>query len=353
MLKAPIAPMLAKASTEIPEGWLYEPKWDGFRCLVFWDGQEPFLQSRDKKPLNRYFPELEAALRAQFTAPCVLDGEIVIAAESGLDFEALQLRIHPAASRVQMLAEQTPASYVAFDLLFADGESWLEKPQRERRERLESLEEGWSSPLYLTPLTEDLETAREWFSRFEGAGLDGIIARPPEAIYAPGERRLAKIKHARTADCVVAGFRWLKDNEDKAVGSILLGVHDEQGVLHYVGHASNFSKAEKVALLELLGPYREGAEGAGFGRGRTPGGVSRWSAGRELSWVPLRPELVCEVVFEQLQGDKFRHNARFRNWRQDKAPSECRYDQLEVAVPYELQQIFGSAGRGRKKGDSR
>lgn len=344
MLTAPIAPMLAKASAEIPEGWLYEPKWDGFRCLVFWDGKELFLQSRDKKPFNRYFPELEQALVEQLGTPVVLDGEIVVAGESGLDFEALQLRIHPAASRVKLLAEQTPASFVAFDLLFADGESWMERPQTERRQRLERLFASTQPPLHLTPLTEEIAVARDWFSRFEGAGLDGIIARRREQPYAPGERCLAKIKHARTADCVVGGFRWLKDHEGAAVGSILLGVHDDEGVLHYVGHASNFSKVEKHDLLERLEPYREGAEGAGFGKGRTPGGISRWSGNRELTWVPLRPELVCEVTFEQLQGDKFRHNARFRHWRRDKAPEECRYDQLEVAVPFELQQIF-SAGK--------
>lgn len=344
MLIAPIAPMLAKASAEIPEGWLYEPKWDGFRCLVFWDGEELFLQSRDKKPFNRYFPELEEALKTQLGPAVVLDGEIVIAGPAGLDFEALQLRIHPAASRVKLLAEQTPASFVAFDLLFADGVSWMERAQADRRKRLEELSEAMLPPLYLTPMTEDVALARDWFSRFEGAGLDGIVARRRDQTYAPGERCLAKIKHARTADCVVAGFRWLKDSEERAVGSLLLGLYDKAGVLHYVGHASNFSKAEKVELLDLLQPYREAAQGAGFGQGRTPGGISRWTGTRELSWEPLRPELVCEVTFEQLQGDKFRHNARFRHWRSDKAPEECCYDQLEVAVPYELEQIFRQAG---------
>lgn len=332
--------MLAKASKEIPEGWLYEPKWDGFRCIVFWTGQEITLQSRDQKPFNRYFPELEAPLARQIPEPAVLDGEIVIAGPGGLDFEALQLRIHPAASRVKLLAEQTPASFVAFDLLAAEGESWLERPQSERRERLERLLEAAQPPLYLTPLTRDIRQARDWFERFEGAGLDGIVARPPEQVYTPGLRTLAKIKHARTADCVVGGFRWLKDRQNQAVGSLLLGVYDSEDVLHYVGFASNFAKAEKEELVELLAPYRDGAEGATFGQGRAPGGPSRWTGSRELTWVPLRAELVCEVTFEQLQGGKFRHSARFRRWRPDKPPGECRFDQLDVAVPYELASIF-------------
>jgi ATP-dependent DNA ligase len=335
--------MLAKATGEIPADCLYEPKWDGFRCLVFWDGERIFLQSRDRKPLNRYFPELEQPLAARLPRPAVLDGEIVVAGPDGLDFEALQLRIHPAASRVKLLSEQTPASFVAFDLLAADGQSLLERPQWERRQRLEQLLAGAAPPLYLTPMTRDLDQARDWFQRFEGAGLDGIVARPPEGIYTPGQRTLAKIKHARSADCVVGGFRWLKDHEGEAVGSLLLGVHDAQGVLHYVGFASNFSKPQRVELVSFLEPYRSQAEGTGFGQGRTPGGPSRWTGTRELSWVPLRPELVCEVTFEQLQGDKFRHSARFRRWRSDKPPRECRYDQLEVAVPYELAAIFGSS----------
>lgn len=342
MLTPPIAPMLAKGSDKIPEGWLYEPKWDGFRCIAFWDGQSLYLQSRDQKPFNRYFPELERHLCEQLSEPCVLDGEIVIATASGLDFEALQLRIHPAASRVAMLAEQTPASFVAFDLLAVEGESWMERPQSERRERLETLLATARPPLYLTPLTTSLEQAQDWFSRFEGAGLDGIIARKPDQTYQPGQRCLAKIKHTRTADCVVGGFRWLKDQQGKAVGSILLGVYDKDGALHYVGHASNFQKKEKFELLDFLEPYRTDAEGKSFGGGRTPGGPSRWSGGKDLSWEALRPELVCEVAFEQLQGERFRHNARFRHWRHDKAPSECRFDQLDVAVPFELEQVFGS-----------
>lgn len=341
MLQPPIEPMLAKASTEIPEGWMYEPKWDGFRALLFWDGTSLYLQSRDKKPLCRYFPELEAELPRQLAQPCVLDGEIVITGARGLDFEALLQRIHPAASRVKMLAQKTPASMVVFDLLFADGRDWQQTPQRDRRERLEQMLGPARPPLYLTPVTRDIEQARDWFSRFEGAGLDGIVARPPEGLYTPAQRSLRKIKHARTADCVVGGFRWLKDHAGQAVGSLLLGVYTENAMLHYVGFASNFGKKEKSELKELLEPYRAGAEEAGgFGQGRTPGGPSRWTGTRELSWEPLRPELVCEVTFEQLQGEKFRHSARFRRWRPDKPPEQCRMDQLEVAVPFELDAIF-------------
>lgn len=335
--------MLAKASTDIPEGWLYEPKWDGFRALLFWDGESLYLQSRDKKPLCRYFPELESALPEQLSAPCVLDGEIVIAAQDGLDFEALLQRIHPAASRVNMLAKQTPASFVVFDLLYADGRDWQQTPQHKRRERLEKLLQGARPPLYLTPVTRDIAQARDWFSRFEGAGLDGIVARPMDGLYTPAKRSLLKIKHARTADCVVGGFRWLKDKAGEAVGSILLGVYNDQDVLHYVGFASNFVKDEKHALKDFLEPYRADSEDSGgFGQGRTPGGPSRWTGGKDLSWQPLRPELVCEVTFEQLQGEKFRHSARFRRWRPDKPPRECRLDQLEVAVPFELETIFRS-----------
>lgn len=335
--------MLAKVSAEIPEGWLYEPKWDGFRAIVFWDGQSLFLQSRDGKPFARYFPELAKQLTECLPRPAVLDGEIVIVGDNGLDFDALLMRIHPAASRVAMLAEQTPAAFVAFDLLELDGASWMERPQAERRERLDELLAEARPPLYLTPSTGSSELARDWFSRFEGAGLDGIVARRPDQPYTPGERSMIKIKHVREADCVVGGFRWLKDQEGKAVGSLLLGLYDEQGVLHHVGHASNFKKEEKVALLELLAPYREGAEGTSFGRGRTPGAPSRWSGGRDTSWQPLRPELVCEVAYDQLQGDRFRHAARFRRWRPDKPASECDYEQMETAVPYELQAIFHKA----------
>jgi ATP-dependent DNA ligase len=343
MLKPPIAPMLAKLSSAIPEGWLYEPKWDGFRCLIFWDGDSMFLQSRDQKPFNRYFPELEQRLPEQIPQPAVLDGEIVIAGPQGLDFEALLLRIHPAASRVRLLAEQTPAAFVAFDLLALGEESLMETPQAERRSRLERLLSNAMPPLYLTPATGDIEKARDWFSRFEGAGLDGIVARPPHGLYTPDRRSLVKVKHARSADCVVGGFRWLKNHQGEAVGSLLLGVYDGKGVLHYVGFASNFQKAQRVELLEKLQPYRDNADGATFGQGRTPGGPSRWTGGRDLSWVPLRPELVCEVTFEQLQGDKFRHSARFRRWRPDKPARDCRYDQLETAVPFELTEVFGKS----------
>ncbi len=342
--------MLAKAAADLPQGdgWLYEPKWDGFRTIVFRDGDEWLLQSRDLKPMNRYFPELGEPIMAQLPARCVLDGEIVIAGPKGLDFDALLQRIHPAATRVAMLARETPSSLVVWDLL-ADGDDDLrEQPLSERRARLAQVAGGLAAPLHLTPSTEDRELAADWFSRFEGAGLDGVIAKRLDGVYRAGERALIKVKHARTADCVVAGFRWHKNGPQTLVGSLLLGLYDEAGVLHHVGVASAFSAVRRRELAEELAPLREGALDNHPWRDwanhdehqRKPGATSRWNRGKDLSWEPLRVELACEVGFDHMQGDRFRHPAQFKRWRPDKPPSDCRYDQLEVAPPYELQQIF-------------
>ena len=338
----PIEPMLAKLASGIPSqpGWLYEPKWDGFRCIVFFDGQEAYLQSRDLKPLARYFPELKAGLQESLPGPAVLDGEVVIMGPHGLDFDALQMRIHPAESRVAMLARDTPSSFVAFDLLAEGSEDLRQLPAAERRERLERYARDVEPPAYLSPATTDETVAQDWFTRFEGAGLDGVIAWPASQRYRAGERALAKIKHYRTADCVVGGFRWLKDNEGQAVGSLLLGLYDLEGVLHFVGHTSSFKAKEKRELVELLAPYTTDGE-EGFGKGRTPGAPSRWTSGKDTSWVRVRPELVCEVRYDHLQGDRFRHAATFLRWRRDKRPVECGYSQLQVAPPFELLEVFG------------
>ena len=338
----PLPHMLAKSADAIPrgEGWLYEPKWDGFRALVFFDGGEVYLQSRDLKPLGRYFPELEAALIRVLAGRLIIDGEIVIAGPRGLDFEALQMRIHPAASRVRMLAQKTPASFVAFDLL-ADGDDDLRaSPFGERRARLETRLAGVGTPVYVTPATADPATAQDWFERFEGAGLDGVVAKRTDEAYRPGVRSMVKIKHLRTVDCVVGGFRWNRGEEGRSVGSLLLGLYDEGGVLHFVGHTSSFKTVEKRDLVSFLEPYVSDGKGEGFGRGRTPGEPSRWSGGRDMTWTRLRPELVCEVTFDYLQGPRFRHAATFKRWRHDKPPRACAFDQIETTPPYELQQIF-------------
>ncbi len=342
--------MLAKAAADLPkgDGWLYEPKWDGFRTIVFRDGDEWLVQSRDLKPMNRYFPELGEPILAQLPARCVLDGEIVIAGPKGLDFDALLQRIHPAATRVAMLARETPSSLVVWDLL-AEGDNDLrELPLTERRARLEQVVGQLAAPLHLTPSTQDRELAADWFRRFEGAGLDGVIAKRLDGTYRAGERALIKVKHARTADCVVAGFRWHKNGPQTLVGSLLLGLYDDAGVLHHVGVASAFSAVRRRELAEELAPLREGAldnhpwrEWASDDEHqRRPGATSRWNRGKDLSWEPLRVELSCEVGFDHMQGDRFRHPAQFKRWRPDKPPADCRYDQLEVAPPYELQQIF-------------
>jgi ATP-dependent DNA ligase len=342
----PIEPMLAKLTAEIPagDGWLYEPKWDGFRALVFFDGTEAYLQSRDLKPLARYFPELASGLAGVLPAPVVLDGEVVIIGEDGLDFDALLMRIHPAESRVRKLAAETPSSFVAFDLL-ADGADDLRATAfAERRSRLERAVAGVSSPLHLTPMTTDRALALDWFERFEGAGLDGVVAKRAADAYQPGVRAMLKIKHLRTVDTVVGGFRWNRGEEGKSVGSLLLGLYDDDGVFHHVGHTSSFKAAEKKALVETLRPYVSEDDADGFGAGRTPGAPSRWTGGRDLSWVRLRPELVCEVTFDHLQGNRFRHAATFRRWRPDKPAEACTFDQIATTVPFELREIFaGSA----------
>jgi ATP-dependent DNA ligase len=348
----PVEPMLAKLTTALPEGegWLFEPKWDGFRALVFRNGDELYIQSRDLKPLERYFPELGEHLRASLPARCVVDGEIVIAGEHGLDFDALQLRLHPAASRVARLAAEMPSAFVAFDLLAEGDDDLRSLPQKERRTRLEQALAQARPPIHLTPCTRDRARAGEWFSRFEGAGLDGVIAKHETTRYEPGKRAMIKVKHARTADCVVAGFRWHKNGPGELVGSLLLGLYDARGVLHHVGVTSSFTMGKRRELALELAPLRKDALAAHpwrdwaeamDGKTRMPGGQSRWSQGKDLSWEPLRIERVCEVKYDHLQGDRFRHAAVFARWRPDKQPPDCRYDQLEVTPPAELKELFG------------
>jgi ATP-dependent DNA ligase len=351
--------MLAKLTEAIPtgEGWQYEPKWDGFRAVVFRDGDEVFIQSRDLKPLDRYFPELPPALKAALPDRCVLDGEVVIVGPHGLDFDSLLLRIHPAASRVNMLAAETPASFVAWDLLAFDDRDLRGVPLGERRQLLERALAGAEPPVHLTPATADPATAADWFNRFEGAGLDGVVAKRLSEPYMPGKRGWSKIKHARTADCVVAGFRWHKNGPGTMVGSLLLGIYDAAGHLNHVGITSSFTNEKRVALVEELAPLRVGAldghpwaewaeweAAARAGGQRMPGAQSRWNRDRDLTWEPLRAERVCEVAYDHLQGDRFRHATTFVRWRSDKSPSDCRYDQLEVTAPFELQAIFGRQG---------
>jgi ATP-dependent DNA ligase len=340
-VRPPMKPMLSALATEIPEGkgWLYEPKWDGFRTIVFFDGEKILMQSRDLKPLGRYFPELESALKEKLPPGIVVDGEIVIATDSGLDFDALLLRIHPAASRIQKLASETPSSLVLFDILAECNKYLMDQPFKVRRKKLEKLFRSSSPPLYLTPATTDIVQARDWFSRFEGAGLDGIIAKSLDDPYMSGDRSMVKIKHKRTADCVVGGFRWNTGEEGTSVGSLLLGLYDGK-VLHHVGHTSSFTKQQKRELVKFLKPYRAENDRSGFGKGRTPGEPSRWTSGRDLSWIRLRPKLVCEVSFDHFQGDRFRHAATFLRWRFDKPPRECTYDQFTTVVPVELKEVF-------------
>ncbi len=350
----PVEPMLAKLAEELPAGgpFLYEPKWDGFRAIVFRGHADVFIQSRDLRPLDRYFPELHRAFLDALPAGCVIDGEIVIATPRGLDFDALQLRLHPAASRVAKLSKECPAEFVAFDLLAVDGCDVRAEPQHARRARLERLLANIGSPIHLTPMTRDVGVAAEWLARFEGAGLDGVIVKPKEGIYEPGKRAMIKVKHARTADCAVAGFRWHKAGKNELVGSLLLGLFDREGRLHHVGVTSSFTMARRRELAAELEPlrehamdehhWREWAEAFGGEMTRMPGGQSRWSAGKDLSWEPVRVERVCEVKYDHMQGSRFRHAAVFQRWRVDKQPSDCRYDQLEVTAPYELSKVFGA-----------
>jgi ATP-dependent DNA ligase len=353
----PIEPMLAKLADELPPGgdFLFEPKWDGFRAIVFRGASDVYIQSRDLRPLDRYFPELHDSLIDKLPKNCVLDGEVVIITPHGLDFDTLQLRLHPAASRVAKLAKETPASFVAFDVLGAHGRDLMKAPQVERREQLERLLAGVEPPVYLTPATRDRKTAVRWLEQFEGAGLDGVVVKPLELPYMPGKRAMIKVKHARTADCVVAGFRWHKTGKG-IVGSLLLGLYDDSGALQHVGVTSSFTMAKRKELAEELEPlrrnamdkhpWREWAQADASEVNRMPGAQSRWSAGKDLSWEPLRIERVCEVKYDHLQGDRFRHAATFLRWRPDKPTRECRYDQLEVTPSYELAKVFSSGSRG-------
>jgi len=350
----PVEPMLAKLAEELPAGdYLYEPKWDGFRAIVFRSAAGVYIQSRDARPLDRYFPELHRALLDRLPEDAVVDGEVVIATAHGLDFDALQLRLHPAASRVAKLANETPAAFVAFDLLAVAGRNLMAAPQAARRAALEQLLVEVKPPVYLTPATRDRALALDWLRRFEGAGLDGVIAKPESGTYQPGKRAMIKVKHARTADCVVAGFRWHKSGQD-AVGSLLLGLYDDARVLQHVGVTSSFTMAMRRQLVKELAPLRTDAmrdhpwrewAGTAADSSRMPGAQSRWSAGKDLSWEPLRIERVCEVKYDHMQRDRFRHAALFLRWRPDKRPQDCRYDQLEVTKPYELEKIFSSGSR--------
>src|SRR3954454_3443716 len=357
-VQPPVKPMLAKAATKLPvgDGVYYEPKWDGFRCIVFRDGDEVELGSRNERPLTRYFPEVVAGVKGNLPEKCGVDGEIVVPRGSRLHFEGRLQRIHPAESRINLLAEQTPASFVAFHLLAVGGDSLLETPFAQRRAALESALGGVSAPVYLTGITQDADTAQRWFDTFEGAGLDGVVAKTADLPYGPDQRLMTKIKHVRTADCVVAGFRWHKSGP--IVGSLLLGLYNDAGDLQHIGVAASFPMARRAELVEELAPYREdalenhpwrdwaevqdaaaNAPAEGPER-RMPGAVSRWNAGKNLSWVPLRPELVVEIKYDQLEGRRLRHTGQFLRWRFDREPLSCTYDQLEVPVRYDLNEVL-------------
>jgi ATP-dependent DNA ligase len=346
----PVAPMLAKPVTEIPPGQLYEPKWDGFRSIIFRDGDEVEIGSRNERPMTRYFPEVVEAVLANFPRRAVIDGEIVIAdtARNRLDFEALQQRIHPAASRVKLLAEQTPASFVAFDLLAVDDTDLTQTPLIRRREELERVLAGANPPVHVTPATQDIGLARQWFERFEGAGLDGLIAKALDLTYQPDKRVMSKVKHERTADCVVAGYRLHKSGPD-AIGSLLLGLYDDRGVLASVGVVGAFPMATRKALFTELQPWITTFEGhpwdwaAHFQGERTPrkNEGSRWNAKKDLSFVPLRPERVVEVRYDYMEGDRFRHTTQFVRWRTDRDPRSCTYEQLERPIGFSVADVLG------------
>ena len=352
----PVAPMLAKAVPVIPAGASYEPKWDGFRSICFRDGAEVELGSRNERPMTRYFPELVEAIKAELPERCVLDGEIVIATADGLDFEALQQRIHPANSRVTMLAQKTPASFIAFDLLALDDDDYTRLPFRQRRAALVDALGGAGGSIHLTPTTTDLEEAQRWFTQFEGAGLDGVIAKPLDLTYQQDKRVMFKIKHTRSADCVLAGFRWHKTSTDAnpLVGSLLLGLYNDEAKLQHVGVVGAFTATRRAELVDeleplLLGehgehPWQEWANADAHTGQRLPGAVSRWNATKDLSFVPLRPERVLEVKYEHMEGTRFRHLAHFLRWREDRTPESCTYEQLEQPITFALDDIVAGLG---------
>nr|WP_218621170.1 ATP-dependent DNA ligase [Mycolicibacterium hippocampi] len=349
----PVPPMLSKSVPAIPAEASYEPKWDGFRSILFRDGDEVELGSRNERPLTRYFPELAAAARAELPPRCVIDGEIVIAGAHGLDFDALQLRMHPAASRVRMLAGQTPAAFIAFDLLALDDTDYTGRPFVERRAALVDAMAGSGPTFHITPATTDLATAQRWFDEFEGAGLDGVVAKPLDGHYLPGKRVMFKIKHARTADCVVAGYRLHKSGDD-AIGSLLLGLYTDDGTLASVGVIGSFPMATRRRLFTELQslattfdhhPWNWAAQAAADPElARRYGGGSRWNAGKDLSFVPLRPERVVEVRYDHMEGARFRHTAQFNRWRPDRDPQSCTYEQLERPVLFRLGDIVPGLG---------
>jgi ATP-dependent DNA ligase len=350
-INPPVKPMLAKPVADIPPGLIYEPKWDGFRSIVFRDGAEVEIGSRNERPMTRYFPEVVEAILANFPDRAVIDGEVIVAdtANNRLDFEALQQRIHPAASRIKLLSEQTPAAFVAFDLLALGDRDLTQRPFAERRALLAECLSGAKAPVYTTPATEDLETARRWFAEFEGAGLDGLIAKSPDVLYEPDKRVMFKIKHKRTADCVVAGYRVHKSAENR-IGSLLLGLYDDRGVLNSIGVIGSFPMAVREELFTELQPLVTTFEGhpwnwAAHAAGeRTPrkNEVSRWNAGKDLSFVPLHPDRVVEVRYDYMEGDRFRHTAQFERWRPDRDPRSCTYEQLERPVRFNLAEVLTS-----------
>ncbi|MFG2717790.1 ATP-dependent DNA ligase [Streptomyces sp. NPDC048416] len=350
----PVKPMLAKSVAKIPPGMQYEAKWDGFRAIVHRDGAEVVIGSRNGKPLTRYFPELADALAERLPERCVVDGEIVIAHEGRLDFDRLTERIHPAASRVKLLAEQTPASFVAFDLLALGDAALLDTPLAERRSMLAKALRAVPAPVYLAPATTDIEVARRWFEQYEGAGLDGVVAKPLDLPYRPDARLMYKIKHERTADVVVAGYRHHKSGP--VVGSLLLGLYDAQGALQHVGVCAAFPMKRRAELIDELAPllmddpvseshpWAAWAEEAAHEGARLPGATSRWTGKKDLSWLALRPERVVEVAYDHMEGDRFRHTAQFRRWRPDRAPDSCTYAQLQEPVGYDLAEVLSSGG---------
>jgi ATP-dependent DNA ligase len=371
-VRPPVAPMLAKLARELPSGdYIYEPKWDGFRCIVFRSGTEVELGSRNELPLTRYFPELVAALSQVLPQRAVLDGEVVVAGPTGLDFDALSQRVHPAESRVRLLAERTPASFVAFDLLALDDRDLRTEPFHERRRLLENVigEAGPSVGVYLTPATRDRSLAEDWFGRFEGAGLDGVVAKAADLAYVAGKRVMVKVKHERTAEFVVGGFRWYRPSADAGIpgqseiGSLMLGLYDSAGDLSHVGVIGAFAAEQRRQLVDVLAPYRVDSDGGPEGHPwaawataseaagpRLPGARSRWNATKDLSFELLRPDLVVEAAYEHLQGTRLRHTAQFRRWRPDRDARSCTYDQLDAVVPMELADVFGASQRAASGG---